>query len=279
MKIPRYWAQTRGETTTQEGRPYAFRLWGWSSESRADAFAMAQTRLSTVLRRIARGEPLQTYAYGRLPLREEIIEEIGSPDASTHAMVTRNAYGVLVLNTARVPFIDIDVPAEPASAFSGLRRWFGGGAADPPPALARIRAACARHPLTAFRIYRTAAGYRVVATNVLLDPHEAQAQAMLTDFAADPSFVTLCRIQRSFRARLTPKPWRCGCKPPPGTHPREDDETRAAFAAWLAHYDSARAGFATCRFIEDAGPSGPRPPDIIALHDRLCQATSDLPLA
>ena len=52
---------------------------------------------------------------------------------------------------------------------------------------------------------------------------------------ADPAFLHLCRIQGSFRARLTPKPWRCGQANPPGSFPREP-EAQAAFAEWLAQY-------------------------------------------
>jgi hypothetical protein len=97
----------------------------------------------------------------------------------------------------------------------------------------------------------------------------------------DPAFRQLCRVQQSFRARLTPKPWRCGYVVPPTHYPRETADDRQRFAEWLAGYDVACAGWATCRFTESVGTGAPAPAleTVIRLHDGLTRCEEDLPLA
>jgi hypothetical protein len=98
----------------------------------------------------------------------------------------------------------------------------------------------------------------------------------------DPWFVRLCLAQKSFRARLSPKPWRIGLKPPPGQYPRDDAEAERRFAEWLAGYAAASAGCATCRYLETVGKGGmvgSDNQDLIELHDRLARASEAVPLA
>ncbi|MGE0363567.1 MAG: hypothetical protein AB7H93_11000 [Vicinamibacterales bacterium] len=275
MLIPRFWARAEGTATHRDGRRLLLRLWGWSQESAAEALELAKQRLAEVTARLAGGDGTDGYLYGaRQPLREEIVRYLGEDG---QAVVTRNRYGALVLNTARVPFIDVDAVAP--SGFGGLKRLFGRGPAVD-PTLERIREACGRHPHHAFRVYRTHAGYRVLVTNAVLDPASDEATGFLNGFDADPAFVMLCRQQRSFRARLTPKPWRIGVKAPSGQHPR-DPVAQAAFGAWLLKYDLASRGYATCRFVESIGtaPPGGEVRAIVDEHDRTTRAVETLPLA
>lgn len=88
------------------------------------------------------------------------------------------------------------------------------------------------------------------------------------------------KIPDSFRARLTPKPWRIGKAAPPGDSPREDERLRQAFEKWLQEYDRAAGSKATCQFVETIG-SGTIHPEVahIVLHDERTRATSALPLA
>jgi hypothetical protein len=90
----------------------------------------------------------------------------------------------------------------------------------------------------------------------------------------------LCKIQESFRARLTPKPWRCGQPNPPVSFPR-DPEDEALFANWLEAYDRAASEKATCRFVEAIGwgRTNADTDRIVRLHDERTKAGSDLPLA
>jgi hypothetical protein len=102
----------------------------------------------------------------------------------------------------------------------------------------------------------------------------------LAGFGADPDFAKLCHVQASFRARLTPKPWRAGVPAPPGQHPR-DPVDQQEFGAWLLKYETACRTHATCRFVEAIG-SAPPDADVRAIvdeHDRGTKAMETLPLA
>jgi hypothetical protein len=276
MLIPRFWARADGTATDPEGKALALRLWGWSQESAADALAVGRRRLAETIARLGGAGP-GAYLYGsRQPLREEILRYLGE-EGRGYAVITRNRYGALVLNTAQVPFVDVDVVAPPP--LEGLKRLFSRAPAVE-PTLERIRKACARLPRQAFRVYRTHSGFRVLATNTYLDPASDETQAFLIGFHADPEFAKLCRLQASFRARLTPKPWRVGVPAPPGQHPR-DPVTQQEFGAWLLKYDLASRGYATCAFVEAVGTA---PPDadvraIVDEHDRYTRAGEALPLA
>jgi hypothetical protein len=276
MQIPRHWARAKGKAQDPSGKPYALSIWGWSASSAAEAAQVAERRLVEARARIANGAPRhEAYFYGKTPLREEIVRAIGGEGA---AVVTRNRYGALVLNAARVPFIDVDVPE--GGGF-GLRAFFGKRPDPAAAVLARVREACARSRGASFRIYRTAAGFRVLATDLTLDPGSARTEELLEGFGADPFFTKLCKLQASFRARLTPKPWRCGCPPPSTSYPREDAGARSTHEAWLAAYEAAIRSKATCSLVETVGfgrtSDEARP--IVEEHDRECRVEEALPLA
>ena len=279
MLIPRHWAKATGSANDPSGKRFAFQIWGWSDADLAEAAALARRRLGEAVARVARGGLSDhAYFYGKAPLREEIVRAVTSSDA---AIVTRNRYGALVLNTARVPFIDVDLPAGGGGG-GFLKSLFGGRKTSAfEITLGKVREACARHSRTTFRIYRTAAGFRILATDLLIRPESQQALDLLNDFGADPFFVKLCRLQSSFRARLTPKPWRCECPLPPGSHPRTDPEAQGKFAEWLARYEEKSRRLAVCEFVETKGPGrtieevGP----IVLDHDAACRVGAGLPLA
>ena len=282
MRIPRYWTRATDTVEGPRRRRYRLESWGWSDRSVAEALQVARRRLSEVAARVASGDLSRKYPYGERPLREEIVRTLGGVGAADEAVVTRNRYGAQVLNTARVPFIDVDAPDPEPDWFRKLRALFGRRLPETPDAvLERIRAACRRHARHGFRIYRTRSGFRVIATDLLLDPTSESTRALLADFGSDPRFMQLCAVQQSFRARLTPKPWRCDCSMPPGQHPREDAPLRARFDAWLRGYETACERFATCRFLEQIGPERARDEAraILEEHDRVTKAQAQLPLA
>ncbi|HEV8675259.1 MAG TPA: hypothetical protein VGX21_14515 [Methylomirabilota bacterium] len=106
-------------------------------------------------------------------------------------------------------------------------------------------------------------------------------EAVLERFGADPLYVRLCRLQQSFRARLTPKPWRCGLAAPPATFPFDTPRAESRFRAWEASYASTAARYATCRYLATVGGDRMAPglEDLVRYHDQETRATSDLPLA
>ena len=277
MEVVRHWVRVEGIERTPDGKPRHLMVWGWSSRDRTDAEAVGRTRLDSLLARVRQGLSLERgYGYGSRPLREEILEELHG-NGEPNALVTRNRYGALVLNAARTLFLDIDEPRPTLTA--RLKRVFGRAEGTVDATLVRLRAALARDR-GSYRVYRTAGGYRVLATDSERDPDSSDTSRLMEATGTDPWFVRLCRAQRSFRARLTPKPWRLRLLAPPGSFPRES-EVEERFRGWLIRYERACSGHATCRFVEQIGDGHlhERVAPVLELHDRVTRATDTLPLA
>src|SRR5215469_9631325 len=201
MKIARYWTRAEGEGTDRN-RTIRVRARGWSDES----LEAARTRAKEIARRtadcIASGLPSRRYPYGDRPLPEPILREFEG------ALVTRNAYGAVVLNAAQLMFVDIDVQTSRAAG-SGISRIVRSllrrSTPTTDPMIAKVEAIAGDHGL-AGRLYQTAAGYRLLVTNKIFQPGGVNAEKLLGFFGADPLYVRLCKMQESFRARLSPKP-------------------------------------------------------------------------
>lgn len=266
---------------TPDGGERRLFAWGWSETGASEADAKARERFQTLQQRVSSGlEIPKGYGYGSRPVREQIIRELTGAQGAVDALLTRNAYGSLVLNAARAMFIDVDAP--PASG-GGLRKLFGfgGGAKPNEAALDQIRQAVSHASLGCVRLYRTAAGFRLLATDRLFTAASRDAESAMRAVGADPAFVQLCKVQDSFRARLTPKPWRVGQTAPPGDFPRDDQEVQQAFDQWLQRYERAAASKATCQFLETIGGDRVHADvvPILTLHDEQTKAISGLPLA
>jgi hypothetical protein len=154
-------------------------------------------------------------------------------------------------------FIDIDRegPAVPEPGLlSSVKLLFSKPAPAPPedPALEEMRRVAGRNGL-ALRVYRTAAGYRAMVTNAAWDPAGRETQSLLEEFGADPLYIRLCRAQESFRARLTPKPWRCGAGLPYATFPFLDSQEERRFQQWESAYKAKCGPFATCTYLASLG--------------------------
>jgi len=280
MKIPRYWIRREGDVSHPDGRSLRLFAWGWSDTSTTEAETRAGERFQSLEQRVRQGLDLpRGYAYGSRPVREQIIEEIGGAAGRPDALLTRNSYGSVVLNAARAMFVDVDAAPQPAAGFS-LKSLFGGGTKASDAQLDALRESL-RSPWGSFRVYRTAGGYRLLATDRPFTPGSSESESLMRQVGADPAFIQLCRIQDSFRARLTPKPWRVGHRAPPGDFPREDPRVEAAFATWLQQYERAAASKATCQFVETIGASTVHAEvaPIVKLHDERTKANSNLPLA
>jgi hypothetical protein len=196
-----------------------------------------------------------------------------------HGIVTRNHYGALVLNAHRAMFIDVDMPGP------GFPPRFGSaGVGVPEPWRTTFDDLCtvlASERGTGFRIYRTAAGFRILATSNEFEPASESAKELMALVGADDAFVRLCGKQNTFRARLTPKPWRCGTAEPPNQFPRQSADEQRSFAEWLASYEHACRDRATCQFLEHVGPreTHHRVAPIIEFHDRATRAHEAFELA
>ncbi len=158
MYVPRYWEKETTTATTAAGYQVEAGCWGWSEhspdEARSRALKSAQ-RLAAYL--LGGGDDPGHYGYDeRLP-REEIVDEFDDDRGQPQAIVTRNAYGSLILNTRDLMFIDVDFPPKqlniPLPAF--LMKLLGQSPPANPEELIgeKIRAAArnAPHPVVASR--------------------------------------------------------------------------------------------------------------------------------
>lgn len=279
MNIPKYWAKAEHRWPEREGGG-VLRVWRSSDASEADARGAAEARLAEMLAELAAGRPPNKLDYADRPVREEML---GAVDGA-QAVITRNAQGAEVLNTARVMFIDLDFAhfrsAGPVSLFKAL---FGKKSAQTPED--RARAALENwlrgEPGARVRLYRTRAGLRALRLDRLFDPAAPETLAALKSAGADPLYTQLCRVQGSFRARLTPKYFRIGMKRIPGEWPCAEPAVAASRAAWLADYAQRARGRAVCEFLAEFGdaPLHPEADAVLREHDRRALGATGSPLA
>jgi hypothetical protein len=287
MKIARYWTRAPGEAFDSHGGRIRVTARGWSD----DSIDSARTRAQEIARRVAQRIAVQPgdaprYPYGDRPLPEAIISEFNED-----AVITRNSYGALVMNTNQMMFVDIDrnhSVAAPAALQVGLKNLFSSLFGKPETPAVRVAdpvveavGKVAERQRLAGRIYRTAGGYHVLITNRRFAVKSAETEALLNEFQADPLYMRLCRMQESFRARLTPKPWRIGIRKPPVQFPFETSRDQARFSEWEREYESESGGHATCAYQSTFGTGGVLPEfdSLIRFHDQKTRSTSGLPLA
>jgi hypothetical protein len=237
--------------------------------------------------RLRRGDfPERHHGYypGR-PFREPVLREIKNEAGEVAAAVTRNSYGCLVLNTSRVMFVDVDLP-EPKRSGGFLKRLFGKPettpAVDPAnDAIVRAEMWARQHQEWGWWIYRTRAGLRLLATHAVFDPVVAAGDGVFDALGADPLYRQLCKAQKCFRARLTPKPWRCGVHDKPERWPWLEPRAEARFNKWEMAYRAKSANWATCKLVRKVGSTDIHPEVqlILGVHDEATRAESELPLA
>lgn len=134
----------------------------------------------------------------------------------SQAWLTVNRYNAVVLNSRNMLIIDIDFGDERLNRFAGAR--------DEEDVIAALKSlagldSCMQREHRAeekianhsYRVYRTHSGCRVICTSKCF-PNESEgylAKRLMLFLKADRQYIDLCDIQRCYRARLTPKPWRC----------------------------------------------------------------------
>jgi hypothetical protein len=277
MNFPQFWAR---------GASGNFFCWRWSSQSLAEAQSLASQAAQQLADRFRAGDfpPKHGGYYPDRPFREQVMQEIKNDTGEISAVVTRNAYGCLVLNTARVMFVDIDLPEpKPPGLF---KRLFGKPDTAPSgnsqsEAMTRIENWTRNNPDWGWRIYRTRAGLRLLATQGLVEADSTVADGVFEALGADPLYRKLCKTQKCFRARLTPKPWRCGIRTKPERWPWLDARAEKQFQKWEAQYQSFSANWATCEFIRHIGNPQVNADvqSVLKLHDGPTRAESKLQLA
>ena len=285
MKLARYWERADLEVPGRDGYPFPITGWGWSETNRDEAKQRALDSVQNIAARLTAGKGFpDQYDYLERPRREEIVEEIRNDDDELLGAITRNHYGSLVMNTAQLMFIDIDLPVESSmqSLVRSVKQLFGMAAESPADRKrTEIKDAAARFPDHTFRVYRTLAGFRIAVVNKRIAPGSSESAELFAAFGSDPLYVRLCARQDSFRARLSPKHWRCGVARPMVSFPYETAEAQTTFDKWKRTYENGCSGFAACSLIEQIGatPSFSDHARLIRLHDTFSRAESKLPLA
>jgi hypothetical protein len=262
MRIPPYWTKATYRDRDPQGKERAFTAYGWSFQGRAAAQEDAAARAKRIFDRVVLdGTRPDSYDYLDRPLREEIVQSLDRGD--THvAVITRNRYGCLVLNATRTCFVDVDYPPvrsegliDGLALFFSNRRRQARAEALRQTTLERIRSWADLHRQRSFRLYRTAAGLRLLFTDRVYDPTSQEVIGLLQDLGSDPLYQRLTLKQECFRARLTPKPWRCGCKRPPSLYPWDTPDQERDYRRWQGEYEGKARAYVTCEYLQSFGRS------------------------
>jgi uncharacterized protein (DUF2267 family) len=138
--------------------------------------------------------PLDEY----LVLHEPVIELYGSTTELLGAK-TINSYKAQILNCEQMLIVDVDLKED------GTDKCVV--ALSEEMALA-VLTEISRGTTYQWRVYRTAGGLRYIEVSRPWLAYSQQVQRIMHLLYADPLYTLLCRRQETFRARLTPKPWR-----------------------------------------------------------------------
>ena len=266
MNFAKFWSSVEIRVPARFGKPAAVRVWGASNIDLATAEQAARTRAERALEFFAgrNGD----YQYTADTIREEVIEEFTDADGKRLAVITRNRYGALVLNTERVLFGDIDLPSE--NIVLRLCNRIGRRARDKPYFLEHLRAFQREHPQFVFQIYETRAGLRFMIVNREIQPDGEEVDLLFKALRVDRLYTRLCRTQRCFRARLTPKPWRIGLARPSARFPFSTELKQRSFNFWLSQYADRSRNACAARRLERIGeavlPDSVR--RVVDIHDR-----------
>lgn len=272
MRLFRYWTPATVVVPGERGQ-IEVTAYGYSNTDLDDALRVARERAEATASWIHAGKPRGFGYYGGdRPLREEIVEEVEVRGRQI-AAITRNSYGSLVLNTEDVFFADVDLPKR------SLRRLFRRSGGFEQELVSRIESVVSADPSLRLRLYRTTSGFRILLMSRRIPATEARSAELLAALGSDELYVALCKTQDSYRARLTPKPWRIGVRRPPGRFPFRSAEHEQAYRAWERDYDAAASRFATCALVADFGSASPDAAarEIARIHDRYA-LNGDLPL-
>ncbi|GAA6142857.1 hypothetical protein [Hydrogenophaga sp. 5NK40-0174] len=194
----------------------------------------------------------------------------------------------IALRGALAALVLIFVSAFAAKPLARVLKGLMGGAGRTPEdmALTQLSSFLSLHPSWGVRAYRTPKGLRMLVTHRTFAPDEGEVQGFFSSLGADELYVRMCRNQRCFRARLSPKPWRIGMErhivPRRATWPVTDTEKLARRKAWVEEYEEKAKAYAACRFLGTYGKESIHVDvaQVVRMHDQACRALStNLPLA
>ncbi len=288
MKTARFWTKECQKLRCADGVERALSARGWSDTSIEEAKGRALTRLKRSAESFGKSSSNtnlknREYDYADSPLAEPVIETVTSQSGAPLAIVTRNGYGARVLNTNSIMFVDLDLDQNPPGRGFLASLFRGAPSRDEleRPILAKIRGFFSKNGALGGRLYRTRGGMRLLLTSKQIVPNDAESRTIFSALNADPLYVKLCSSQQSYRARLTPKPWRCDCAKPPGSFPYITEIQRQRFREWEEEYETVIKEYATCEQIGSFGSPhiATDIETIIKIHDRETGCTTGRQLA
>ena len=134
------------------------------------------------------------------------------------------------------------------------------------------------------RLYRSPNGFRAIVMHRLFSVDDPETEEFFSFIGTDPIYVTMCKRQKCFRARVSPKPWRIGMsrrlKRKHGLWATEQGDIEYR-KAWVEEYESMSEGYSACRIVEDMG-DGKTDAEIMSrveVHDMISGALSQRPIA
>lgn len=298
MRIPKYWIQSTIKAHDNNGASKEIAAWGWSNYTLEEAKSHGLKKAKAIVEKLKIANyptnekaSLNDYDYCDTPPREEIINTIGDQATGSEpaTIITRNRYGSLILNSAHVLFVDIDIPPLPTPKGIIAKLRFALSASYKKKVeidhhfsvVTQITTWSEKNPDYSFRVYQTKAGFRLLFTNKRFDPKSDEVKKIFNELRSDPLYQKLTEKQNCFRARLSPKPWRIGLSRPKSDFPRQSAEQKE-FQQWLSRYKTASTTFSTCRPLQVLGEytnDDPLIDETISLHDAQCRSHENFPLA
>ena len=313
MKIPRYWKQVfrhvegvsfhKDHFKAKDNNSADIFAWGYSDISEEDAEVQAEIRVDQIVEALA-SDIDEDFYYPLSVLHEDILEELNF-EGNGKALITRNRYFSQILNTDNAMFVDVDVPTWDVRPAGFWQRLFGKASQVETKnkieiekrykdALNKVENYAAGDSKAGFLVYRTFAGFRLIASHKTFDPTSQETQKIFDALGTDPLYQKLCKAQECFRARLTPKFWRLNKEL--GIYPSikfrltpsmvsdwtEEHERRVKdFDEWIESYEKQHISHATCVFIKHIGNQevSKELEPLIELHDKITQSHSGKRLA
>ena len=102
---------------------------------------------------------------------------------------------------------------------------------------------------------------RCMVTSSPYSPLAAETYSLLQQLGSDPLYTKLCKVQESFRARVSPKFWRCGGMEPPSRYPFFDHVLERRYRDWEQRYERIADNYSTCVLIGSFGNPNIHPRD------------------
>ncbi len=266
MKIFKIWTSEKGKIVI-DGEEKEITCYGGSNTSIEEARLRAKEKIERLQRKI-NGDKRVLADY-EVEIREEILQVVDDK-----SIITRNRYGAQVLNAENLMFLDID---KPKSSLTGLFKK-----RDPQQDKAKIfeavrkMAASPKYNAFGFRIYETFQGARVIVLGREFSTRDRETIAMMNEFNCDALYVSICKKQVCFRARLTPKPYRIQMKAYKVQYPKDGDDSE--FQKWLQEYEYQSRNYSVCKFIEQVGANHAAT-ETVRLHDDMTGASINRQLA